>query len=502
MAVWLVLGAALASLCAGLFAVACWLWINRLQTSAPGPPPVPLLGNAQHFYRQPVMLDRIGQLHKQYGDVFRFYIGPKLVIVVTQPEDIKRVLLSSKAEKREPFITYAALMFLGKGLLTNDGEMWKRHRKMVEPAFHFSELERYLECFNQGGNLLNEKLTATGGAEIDVYSCICLCTVRCVMFALSGVDFNRLEPDPSKQEEYVTYISTGLKDVTVMVFRPWKRVPGFMWMFMEGRELKRLAKTCRQMFERFREILKDEINNTKTAETKILLNYVSEENTHQVVTDDEIRDEAMTLLITGSETTAACLSYTLALLGLYPEWQENAWRNLDQVFGVGGDYLRPVTTEDLSQLTVIDAIIKETLRLFSTVPLIPRRVEEDIPLAGGRYVAPRGSCVGLGLFLMHRHPGLFPDPDKFDPSRFLPGGSAASRRSFSYLPFGAGPRVCLGSNFAMMEMKIFLTSVLRRFRIIPGSSREELEDSLFCITSHPLTGFRVSFLPREMTACK
>ncbi|XP_049861682.1 cytochrome P450 4V2-like [Schistocerca gregaria] len=179
-----------------------------------------------------------------------------------------------------------------------------------------------------------------------------------------------------------------------------------------------------------------------------------------------------------------------------------AQRQLDQVFGGGGDFLRPVTTADLSQLTMIDAIVKETLRLFPTAPVGTRLAAEDIPLAGGRYIAPRGCCVFLAFYLLHRNPELFPDPDKFDPGRFLPGGSATSRRSCSYLPFSTGPRRCVGGPFATMEMKILLATLLRWFRILPGSSREELESISFSVTSHPLTGYRVSFIPREIQSFK
>ncbi|XP_049861681.1 cytochrome P450 4C1-like [Schistocerca gregaria] len=425
MAVWLVLGASLASLCAGLLALAVWLWATRQRTSAPGPPTLPLLGNVLHFYKQPVLLDRFRELHRRYGDVFRLYLGPKLVIAVMQPEDLKKVLITSKEHQRDPYILKSVPFLIGNGLITNNKETWKRHRKLLEPAFHFEALEKYMDTFNEEGRLLCQNLMATGGAEVDVYPIMSLSAMRIILSTVGGLEMDRLEPDPSKQVELVATIFKGLKTAA----------------------------------------------------------------------------EA-TIAVSGTESTAGSLSYALALLGLYPEWQEMAQRQLDQVFGGGGDFLRPVTTADLSQLTVIDAILKETLRLFPPAPVIPRLAAEDIPLAGGRYVAPRGCCVFLAFFLTHRHPELFPDPDKFDPGRFLPGGSAASRRSYSYLPFSTGPRGCVGGPYATMEIKTLLATLLRRFRIIPGSSREELETVLFSITSHPLKGYRVSCMPREIQSAK
>ncbi|XP_049811076.1 cytochrome P450 4g15-like isoform X1 [Schistocerca nitens] len=498
MAVWPVLGASLASLCAGLLAFAVWLWTNRLRTSAPGPPTLPLLGNVLHFYKQPVLLDRFRELHRRYGDVFRLYFGPKLVVVVMQPEDLKQVLITSKEQQRDPYILRLVPFLVGNGLVTNNKETWKRHRKLLEPAFHFEALEKYMDTFNEEGHLLCQNLMATGGAEVDLYPIISLSTMRIIVSTICGLEMDRLEPDPSKQAELVAIIFKALKTVPKLILQPWKAFHCVLWMSPEGREIRRTKKICRNLIEKYLNCLRDDVTSIKAKERTYLSGLYSEVHSEKKATEDFMRDETATIAVTGAETTAGALSYALALLGLYPEWQEMAQRQLDQVFGGGGDFLRPVTTADLSQLTVIDAILKETLRLFPQAPIIPRLVSEDIPLAGGRYVAPRGCCVFLAFFLTHRHPELFPDPDKFDPGRFLPGGSAAFRRSCSYLPFGTGPRGCVGGPFATMEMKTLLATLLRRLRIIPGSSREELETILVSLSSHSLTGCRVSCIPREI----
>ncbi|XP_047112401.1 cytochrome P450 4g15-like [Schistocerca piceifrons] len=209
------------------------------------------------------------------------------------------------------------------------------------------------------------------------------------------------------------------------------------------------------------------------------------------------RDHALTLSSTGTETTADTMGYLMTLLGLHPEWQDKAQRELDDVFGTGGDYLRPVTTADFAQLPVLDAIVKETLRLFPTAPAAPYLVTEDTPLAGGRYAAPRRSTVMVAYYLLHRQPQLFPDPHKFDPSRFLEVGSATNRKPYSYVPFGVGPRKCVGGRYATLQIKTVLSTVLRRCRILPGSSRKDLQESLFSIALFPLTGYRVTFVPRD-----
>ncbi|XP_049779470.1 cytochrome P450 4V2-like [Schistocerca cancellata] len=253
--------------------------------------------------------------------------------------------------------------------------------------------------------------------------------MRTALSTIGCLEMDRLEPDPSKQVELVDSILKGLEAASKLMFRPWKAIYCALWMSPEGRELRRVSKISRNFTEKYLNCLREDVSSTKARERTYLSGLYSEEYSQKIATENFVREEAATIAVSGTETTAGALSYALALLGLYPEWQEMAQRQLDQVFGGGGDFLRSVTTADMSHLTVIDAIVKETLRLFPTAPVGTRLAAEDIPLAGGRYVAPRGCCVFLAFYLMHRNPELFPDPDKFDPGRFLPGGSATSRRS-------------------------------------------------------------------------
>ncbi|XP_049832936.1 cytochrome P450 4C1-like [Schistocerca gregaria] len=343
----------LVSLSAGLLAVATWLWATRRRTSIPGPPTQPLLGNALIFYKLPVLWDRLAGLHSRYGDIFRFYVGPKLVIVLTQPEDVKCVLLGSKPRQREPYVADVLRTFMGDGLLSISGGTWKRHRKNLEPAFHIEELEKFMSKFNDAGRFLCELLEEKKGTEVELYHPLMHTALRSVVATILGIDLERILPGRFRQAEVV----------------------------------------------------------------------------------DLMTDFGKTL--------------------------------------------------------------SETGRLFTTVPCMPYLVPEDTPLPGGRHVAPQGSTVLIAYYLMHRHPDLFPEPHKFDPGRFLEGGSATSRKAYSYIPFGIGTRKCIGNRYAVLQMKVILATILRRYRILPGTSRGELEASVMSISSHPITGFRVTCIPRE-----
>ncbi|XP_047111944.1 cytochrome P450 4V2-like [Schistocerca piceifrons] len=212
------------------------------------------------------------------------------------------------------------------------------------------------------------------------------------------------------------------------------------------------------------------------------------------MSDEEIYDEIRTFLMAGTETTACSIGFTLVLLSLHTEWQDAAQKELDTVFGTGEDYLRPTTPEELAQLPVIESIIKvgKNRNFVFELTVV---LSEDTPLAGGRYVAPRGAYVLVALHLLHRQPDVFPDPEKFDPSRFLENGGPA-RSPYAYLPFGAGAPKCVGARFAMLEVKTVLAAVLRQFRLLPGCTRRQLDQVGISTTGVPLNDFKVTCIPR------
>ncbi|XP_049958037.1 cytochrome P450 4C1-like [Schistocerca serialis cubense] len=405
---------------AGLLAFCAWLWMNRPRTDIPGPHPLPLLGNVLHFRKLPVLLEHFRELHRRYGDVFRFYAGPKLIVVVTRPEDAKRLLVGVKMRGRDAYAVTPLLPFTGNGLITSKGNIWKEHRRLIEPTFHSELMKDFMQQFNEGAEFVCKNLAAAAGTEYDITRMLIHATLAVVTASIFGTKMDEIEPDVNKQAE--------VADV-----------------FIEALKLM----------------------------------------------------QARSLAIAGTETAATTLGNALVLLGLHPEWQEAVWKEVDDVFRRGGAYLRTSTENDLSKFRIMDAVLKETLRLYPAIPNPPVSTEEDIQLEGTGYVIPRDSLVLVSLILLHRRPDNFPDPDKFDPGRFLEGGSARSLPPGSYLPFGAGSRKCVGGRYAFLEMKTVLAAVLRRFRVFPGSSREELEQVELSVSGSPVTGFRIICIPRS-----
>ncbi|XP_046995832.1 cytochrome P450 4e3-like isoform X2 [Schistocerca americana] len=404
-----------------LLAVFSWLWITRPRTNAPGPTPVPLLGNLPHFWRKlPIVVNEFRKMQRQYGDVFRFYIGPKLILIATQPDDAKRLLVGCKMRERDDYTTRALIPFSGYGLIVNKGELWKTHRKLIEPTFH---------------------------AEKRFY-------------------------------------------------QPWLQIDWIISLTPDGEALKRQLNLYNGMAKQGLAIIRERRSKALPKKRKTFLDVMMDDHGNLLLPESEVYDEVRTFGLAGTDTTATALSCIFALLGLYPEWQDAIQKEVDEIFGTGEDYLRPVTESDLTQLKVTEAVIKESLRLFPAVPVAPVFASEDIPLSDGRYVAPRGSVVFVFLNLLHRQPAIYPDPDKFDPGRFLEGGGTNALPPYSYLPFGAGSRLCVGARFAMLVMKTVLATVMRQFRIIPGSTREELEEIGVFITGKPVHGINIRCVPR------
>nr|XP_053637590.1 cytochrome P450 4C1-like [Cherax quadricarinatus] len=198
----------------------------------------------------------------------------------------------------------------------------------------------------------------------------------------------------------------------------------------------------------------------------ILLEFAKE---NPEFTDEEIRKEVDTFMFAGHDTTASALNFILYILGHHPDIQVRIQEELDDIFGSGD---RPFTAEDIRQLKYTEMCIKEALRIFPPVPVVSRKVKEDVVI--DKYHIPAGTTVGVVIYKLHRDPTQFPDPEVFDPDRFLPE-NINKRHPYAYVPFSAGPRNCIGQKFAMMELKILVSSILRRFRVESVVPRDQLK---------------------------
>ncbi|XP_047711061.1 cytochrome P450 4V2 isoform X2 [Prionailurus viverrinus] len=263
---------------------------------------------------------------------------------------------------------------------------------------------------------------------------------------------------------------------------PWLWLDFLFLMCKVGWEHKRNLKilhnfTNKVISERAKELKRDEeqrsgdkdsspSKNKRRAFLDLLLNVTDDEGNK--LSHEEVREEVDTFMFEGHDTTAAAINLSLYLLGSYPEVQKHVDSELEEVFGKSD---RPATVEDLKKLRYLECVIKESLRLFPSVPLFARNLTEDCEVAGYKIV--KGSQAIIVPYALHRDPRYFPNPEEFQPERFFPENSQG-RHPFAYVPFSAGPRNCIGQKYATMEEKVVLSCILRHFWVESNQKREEL----------------------------
>ncbi|XP_049768903.1 cytochrome P450 4C1-like isoform X1 [Schistocerca cancellata] len=485
------------SCCAGLVAVLWWKWATKPHIDAPGPPTLPIIGNILDLLHLPLTLRKMFELHRQYGDLTRLYVGPMLLVLVAHPDDVQHILLTSKLVDRGTICTNAMRMFLGDGLVTIDASRWKVHRKLINPTFHSEILQGFLDAFHDGGLFVCERFARTRGAATEVHPPVLLAAIRNFFSTVIGMNPELFIADTFPEEEVSASVSYGVSIVQKMIFRPWMQSKFLLQLTSKGRGLLRSAKMLHNRALKCIAIRSAATEDGPTKTRQRLLEALIKPGGQTAIPLDEVQGEFKNLLMAGTETTAVTVSYVLPLLALHPEWQDAAHQELKDVFGEGDDYLRAPSLADLGRLRVLESIIKETLRLFPTVPMLPRVATEDIWLSGGsaeRVSVPKGTLLFVLPFLTHRLPQFFQDPQRFDPSRFLED-RVGKEHACSYLPFGLGARNCVGSQYGRLQLKVYLADILRRFRFLPCGRREDLEDSALSFSLSPIKPVRVSCVP-------
>lgn len=236
---------------------------------------------------------------------------------------------------------------------------------------------------------------------------------------------------------------------------------------------------------------KEKMNNNNYCEQKCLLDHMIEiSNNNPLFTEDDIVNEACTLMLAGQDSVGAAVAFCLFMLTQHPECQQKCLQEIDDIFGKDD---RAPTMHDLREMRYLEQCIKETLRLYPSVPLIARKVTEDIPV--GKYTLPAGSNVLILPYATHRIPHIYPDPERFDPERFTPENSE-SRHPYAFIPFSAGPRNCIGHRFAIIEMKTVISKVLRHYELHPVPQKTTVKP-IFRITVRASGGLWIRLVPRE-----
>ena len=422
-----------------------------------GPLPLDMIRAVPSIRRDP--LRWLERAVARYGDLVAFPLPRTPVLLVNSASGARRVLQENHPNYTKQTIQYGALSLVtGTGLLTADGEPWLRHRRIMQPAFHHGGLDRVAEhtlvAAERLGRIWDDAPT---GQPVDADAA----TVRAMLEVVGRTLF--ADDLAGAGEQVVTAVDEALRVVLARARSPLSNGPLGRLPSPSRRHLRRsvatLDRVCADVVRRRR---RQGIGPEDGDLLAVLL------RADDRLTDSEIRDELVTLVIAGHETVASSLTWTLHLLAGAPRVQERLQAELDAVLAG-----RAPRWSDLTALTYTRAVVDESLRLYPPAWVITRRARAADDLDG--VAVPAGTLILISPWLLHRSATTWPDPLRFDPTRFLepvePADPEIGRRRAGYLPFGAGPRLCIGRDFALLEAVLVLAALLRQrtVRHPPGS---------------------------------
>jgi cytochrome P450 len=416
-------------------------------------PPSPrgrlLSGSFFALWERPLELLLEGQ--RQHGDVVRFRVFHRWLYQLTKPEYVGHVLRdnASNYPKSETYDDLAVV--LGNGLLTSEGAFWKRQRRLAQPAFHRDQLARFVPLMHEAAQAMHAPWRDGQPVEVSEASMrLALSVVGRALFSTDlGSDAEALGPAVREALEFANDRTLSLLKAPLAV--PLPRHLRFK------RALRVLEQPIHAMIAARREA------GEAAAQPDLLsrLVFARDPESGEGMTDRQLRDELITFLLAGHETTAHALTWTLHLLAQHPEADAAVAAELQA---------RPAP-EDFDQLALLRRVVLESLRLYPPAWVIERSAAEDDVVGG--YRIPAGSLVMLPAYVVHRHSDVWREPERFDPDRFSPE-RVRDRPRDAYFPFGGGQRKCVGEDFAMQELLIALGELLRawRFEPAPGFSVE------------------------------
>jgi cytochrome P450 len=365
--------------------------------------------------------------------------------LVNDPELIQRVFTADHRHFVKGRTMSETKRILGEGLLTSEGDLHHRQRRLIQPAFSHRKVEGYADAMVDV--IESVERSWNPGEQRDIHREMYALTLRIIGDALFSTDVG----------DRAHAVNDALNNAIEMVGRlslPYSN----LWEHLPIPPLRRFKANIRFLNETMRELVEDRRARGEAPEDALSLLFDAQADGVADLTDKQIREEAMTMFLAGHETTASTLSWIWYLLSEHPDVEAQLHQELDRVL----DGRRP-TLADLPQLTVTEAIVAETVRLYPPVWNIGRVViTEDYSLGG--YPIRFNSVLSLSPWVTHHDPACYPDPFRFDPSRWTPE-ERAKRPRYAYFPFGGGPRMCLGEGFSWLEARLSLAHIAQRWRL-------------------------------------
>ncbi|XP_046744960.1 cytochrome P450 4c3 [Diprion similis] len=475
----------------------------KLIEKIPGPLALPLLGNVIELnVDHDELFQRLMGMRLFWGPndgINKAWLGTTPYVFLSKASSVEPILGSSRhlGKSRDYRFLHP---WLGTGLLTSSGKKWHSRRKILTPTFHFKILEDFVDIFSEQTEILLEKMAKEVGRDsFNIFPYITHCALDIICETAMG---RRIYAQDDRESVYVkaVYEMGGIVQTrqATLWYHPdclfrltscYKKHENCVKILHEF-SMKVISERRQVIEDRLAEIeYKEEQYGTKKLAFLDLLIEASRGGT--LLSDEDIREEVDTFMFEGHDTTSSAMSWTLFLLGCHSEIQEKVVAELEEIFSQGDSDRRP-TMRDLNSMKYLERCIKEALRLYPSVPLLARQVSEDTQI--GKYVVPRGTTAIIVVPMLHRDSNVFPNPECFDPDRFL-AENMIGRHPYAYIPFSAGPRNCIGQKYAILEEKAVLSGVLRKYKIEATCRREDIIVSGELVT-RAKDGLEVKITPR------
>uniref|UniRef100_A0A7N6AY54 aromatase n=1 Tax=Anabas testudineus TaxID=64144 RepID=A0A7N6AY54_ANATE len=432
----------------------------------PGPQRHWLFGHVFEFKQDGTDLDKFVKYGRQYPYAFPLWFGPFVCFLNIHHPDYVKTLLTTTGPKDD--IAYRFITsWIGEGLLVSKGQRWFRHRRLLTPGFHYDVLKPYVNLMSESaktmtnGNVMQRLMN-----PFELFEHVSLMTLDSILKCAFSYNSNCQTESGTN-----TYIK-AVYELSYLVNLRFRTFPYHSdFIFSLSPHGFKYRKACRvahshtaEVIRKRKEVLKAE-KETERVKTKRNLDFLdillfARDENQQGLSDEDLRAEVDTFMFEGHDTTASGISFILYCLACHPEHQKICRNEIMEALD-GKDTME---WEDLSKIPYTTMCIKESLRLYPPVPGFSRTITKPMTFFDGRSM-PEGSHVGVSVYGIHRNATVWENPDVFDPLRFLPE-NVSKRSPHAFVPFSAGPRNCIGQNFAMNEMKVVIAMTLKRYKLI------------------------------------
>lgn len=433
---------------------------------------VRFLFNAESIRKNPIPFHR--RYFDRFGDTFSLKIGKNKHVILSRDNEVAEYILQKnqknyqKSELQTKFIS----KYLGKGLLTANGDFWLKQRRLIQPAFHKQKMNQLVQNMEQ--TITSELLNLPQGKSVALFPIMNQLAFNVVAKSLFHI---------SATEEKMNRLKVIISDVQDFLIKEIRLPYKAFWFKITG-QIKKHQKLALETDAIIKEIVEERIQSgTKQNDLLDMLLETRYEDTGEGMSIRQLMDEIKILFIAGHETSANAMTFTLHLLGNHPEIQQKVFEELIEVQSQTDDVI-----EQLQKMSYTNAVINESMRLFPPAWITDRENIADDGFLG--YRIKEKTLIGVSFYELHRNPKYWNDPEEFNPERFL---GEQKKESYKYFyPFGAGPRMCIGLGFAMYEMGLTLSYIVKKYKVT--SQNKDIQVNPL-ITLKPV-GAAVTFIKR------